>query len=225
MTTRGIRNFNPGNIDRHDNVKWQGMAADQSGDPRFVVFTDPKWGIRAIARLMLTYSSQYGLKTVRGLIGRWAPPSENNTGAYVAAVASAVGVGADDQIDVDSAAVMAPLVKAIILHENGSNPYSEAQISEGIRLAGVVDAKPPAATKAPPVQAQAGAVGLGATAFVLDKVNSAASWAPEVKKAAAGLSDYAGVPIMDHAITIIGTVAGGLALLGLALTVLHLRKA
>ena len=97
MTDRGFRNNNPGNIDR-GTIKWQGMAADQSSDPRFVVFTDPKWGIRAIARLMLTYSNQYGLHTVRGLIGRWAPPSENNTDAYVSSVCQWTGLHPTDTL-------------------------------------------------------------------------------------------------------------------------------
>lgn len=229
MTTRGVRNNNPGNIDRNA-TKWQGMAADQSSDPRFVVFADAKWGIRAIARLLLTYSSQYGLKTVRELIGRWAPPGENNTTAYIDAVAAglkAAGIAAtaDTYIIVDSATTMTALVRGIILHENGSDPYTDAQIAEGIRLAGVADAPPPKVASQTHVLAQAGALATGGGAFVLDKVNAAASWAPSVKKAADSLSDYSGVPIMQHAITIIGTVAGGLALLGLGLTVLHLRKA
>jgi len=37
---RGIRNHNPGNIEKGD--PWQGLAADQSGDPRFAVFAAPE---------------------------------------------------------------------------------------------------------------------------------------------------------------------------------------
>jgi hypothetical protein len=84
---RGIRNNNPGNIDRNT-TKWQGMADDQSSDPRFVVFKTPQAGIRALAKILLTYQNHDGLKTVRGIIGRWAPAVENNTSAYVAAVAA-----------------------------------------------------------------------------------------------------------------------------------------
>ena len=51
---RGIRNHNPGNVLRTKSVTWQGQAEDQSGDPEFVVFTAPEWGLRAIARILLT---------------------------------------------------------------------------------------------------------------------------------------------------------------------------
>jgi hypothetical protein len=218
MTSRGIRSNNPGNIDRNA-TKWQGMAADQSSDPRFIVFTDPKWGIRAIARLMLTYSNQYGLHTVRGLIGRWAPPSENNTGAYVAAVAQNCGVGADDEIDVDSSAIMLPLVKAIILHENGSNPYPDSVIAEGIRLAGVADAPPPKLATQHTFQAQVGAgvavLGAGGA--------QVAQYAPTVKGWADQLADYTGSSVVQHAVTVLLTVAGGLTLVGIAAQFLKQR--
>ena len=45
---RGIRNHNPGNIDK--GADWEGLADDQSSDSRFCVFKDPVWGIRAMAR-------------------------------------------------------------------------------------------------------------------------------------------------------------------------------
>jgi hypothetical protein len=82
MTTRGLRNNNPGNIDRNT-IKWQGMADDQSSDPRFVVFKAPVFGIRALAKTLLAYQNQHGCKTIRQIINRWAPPSENKTEAYV----------------------------------------------------------------------------------------------------------------------------------------------
>ena len=80
--TRGIRNNNPGNIEKSKNNKWQGMAESQP-DKRFITFTSPEWGIRAIARILINYKDKYDLDTVKKIISRWAPPSENNTGAYV----------------------------------------------------------------------------------------------------------------------------------------------
>ena len=95
-TPRGIRNNNPGNIDYNPSVKWQGLA-DPPREPegRFCRFAAPKWGIRAIARLLITYQDQHDLNTVRGIINRWAPPIENDSDAYVNAVASSLGVDAD----------------------------------------------------------------------------------------------------------------------------------
>ena len=131
---RGIRLNNPGNIDRTGD-KWQGMAADQSGDSRFVVFVAPHWGIRALAKVLLSYQRKHGLKTVRGIINRWAPPVENDTGAYVDQVAKVCGVEPDDTIDIQNKVVLRAMVTAIIQHENGQQPYGAAVIELGIELA------------------------------------------------------------------------------------------
>lgn len=133
-TPRGIRNHNPGNIDRTAD-KWQGMAADQSSDSRFVVFVAPQWGIRAIVKVLLSYQRKHGIKTIRGIINRWAPPAENNTDAYVNQVAKACGVEPDDTIDIENKAVLRALVSSIIKHENGQQPYGAGVIELGIDLA------------------------------------------------------------------------------------------
>lgn len=218
--TRGLTNNNPGNLDR-DTIKWQGMAADQSGDPRFIVFTDAKWGIRALAKTLLTYQNQYGLRTVRAIINRWAPPGENNTGAYVAAVAAGVGVDPDAEIDVDTSATMMPMVRAIILHENGSDPYADSVIAEGIRLAGVSDAKPPALVTQHTFQTQVA----GGVAVVGAAGAHVAQYAPTVKGWADQLGTYAGAPIVQHAVTVLLTVAGSLAILGIASQILKQKAA
>lgn len=130
---RGVRNNNPGNI-RKGPEKWQGLApeSDQS-DPAFWRFLAPEWGIRAIVRILRTYQAR-GLVTVRSIIGRWAPPTENNTDAYVAAVARQLNVSPDDRLTL-TGDQLTNLVKAIIRHENGVQPYSDATIAQGIALA------------------------------------------------------------------------------------------
>lgn len=127
---RGIRNNNPGNIER-TGTKWQGMAPQQT-DSRFIVFESPHWGIRALARTLRTYRNSYGLNTVRGMINRWAPPVENNTDSYVRSVAAAVGVSPDQPLAFD-AGQLRRLVAAIIQHENGEQPYSDSQLDDGIQ--------------------------------------------------------------------------------------------
>jgi len=130
---RGIRNNNPGNI-RRNSTKWQGLAAVQN-DSAFFQFTAPDYGIRALARLLVNYQDVHGLNTIRGIISRYAPSSENNTTAYIDAVAAHVGASPDAPLDVR--AVLPLLIEAIIQHENGSQPYDVAVINNGIRLAGV----------------------------------------------------------------------------------------
>jgi len=221
MTPRGLRNNNPGNIER-GTVRWQGMADDQSADPRFIVFKTPQWGVRALAKTLLTYQNQYGLRTLRGIVNRWAPNSENNTAAYVAAVAAGVGLGPDTEIDLDTSEVMTPLVRAIILHENGADPYSDGVIAEAIRMAGVSDAKGLPLTKQKPFLAQA-----GSAAALLSAVGAhLASYAPLVKGWADELGEFVGAPVIQHAQTVLLTVAGGLTIAGIVATAVnHLRSA
>ncbi|MCR4331896.1 MAG: hypothetical protein NUV34_04225 [Sulfuricaulis sp.] len=117
------------------------MSPDQSGDSRFVVFTSPVWGIRALAKVLLTYSRVYpqdtpqDIDTVREIINRWAPPVENNTGAYVAVVCKALGIGPDDEIDVTDETTMQGLVRAIIRHENGRMIYDDDLIADSVQRA------------------------------------------------------------------------------------------
>lgn len=133
-TPRGIRNNNPGNIDRTAE-KWQGMAADQSSDSRFVVFSAPVWGLRALAKVLLSYQRKHGLRTPAAIIGRWAPPVENDTGAYARQVAKALGVGVGDQIDLQQPETLQRILPAIVQHENGQQPYPTALVAEAVRLA------------------------------------------------------------------------------------------
>lgn len=128
--TRGLRNNNPGNI-RHSASKWQGMRAEQT-DSAFVQFTTPEYGIRALARVLQSYANQ-GFTSVADIIGRYAPSNENDTGAYINAVAHALNVQPGTPLDVRS--VLPRLIPAIIRHENGIQPYSAEIIAKGISLA------------------------------------------------------------------------------------------
>lgn len=127
---RGIRNNNPGNI-RRDGTGWLGLAPQQT-DPDFFQFTTPEYGIRAIARILKSYQRE-GITTLQEAIGRWAPPVENNTQAYVSAVCSACGVNPGDTIDLT--AKLPQVIPAIIQHENGEQPYSAQTISYAIAMA------------------------------------------------------------------------------------------
>lgn len=133
---RGVRNNNPGNIEK--GIKWKGLAAQQT-DSRFASFVHPKWGFRAIARILLG-DWREGQNTVRSLIEEWSPSIDvhagkavaQNTGAYVAAVARHLSVGPDEPINVP--AKLPQLLDAIARHENGGYRYDPAIITEGITL-------------------------------------------------------------------------------------------
>ena len=139
---RGIRNNNPGNIEYSPNTNWLGLDSKNPSDGRFCRFKSPEYGIRALTRILKNYTKRdgtagiglTGIDTVYEIIHRWAPPSENNTDAYVKSVASALGVDAKQHIELTED-VLLRLVKAIILHENGTQPYDDAVILTGVKMA------------------------------------------------------------------------------------------
>jgi hypothetical protein len=137
VLSRGIRLNNPGNIRKTGFwFNWQGLGYPQD-DLSFVRFRTAAWGVRAIAKTLLTYQSKHGLYTIAGIIARWAPPHENNTAAYVASVSAYSGIGAHQKIRISYYPVMYRVVLAIIRHENGTQPYPKALIDAGLRAAGV----------------------------------------------------------------------------------------
>lgn len=63
--------------------------------------------------------------------GNTAPPHENNTVAYINAVAAGIGKSADGLITVDD---MPALMQAIVKHENGVQPYPVEDFKKAIDL-------------------------------------------------------------------------------------------
>ena len=134
---RGIRNHNPGNVEYHiDGDEWDGMCEEQE-DGRFLQFDEAVMGIRCIAKLLLNYQARSQCQSVKDIINRWAPPFENDTTAYIEHVAALLEVEPEDEIrlrtrDLDKLPI---LIKAIIQHENGVQPYSNELIDEAIEKA------------------------------------------------------------------------------------------
>lgn len=131
--TRGVRNNNPGNIRLVPGVEWVGQCF--GADTDFCTFSDPKYGVRAIAEILHSYWVRDGIRTISGAIMRWAPPTENNTGAYMDDVAQRCAIDADEPTTL--AAIIVPLIEGIIAHENGNFSYPTSVIQEGIALAGL----------------------------------------------------------------------------------------
>lgn len=184
-TPRGVRNNNPGNI-RLGKDKWQGLSQQQT-DGSFCQFTDATWGIRALAVLLINYQDKYNLKTVKAVIDRWAPPIENDTGAYVKAVVDSMNktglnVSATTVLDLHRFDYLFGLVSAIIRHENGAGPektvnewYKDDIVKEGLRRAGVVPESKKVVTTTTVSAAASAGVGIDQLAGVIPQVTSAVS--------------------------------------------------
>lgn len=165
---RGIRNNNPGNIEKGKD-KWQGLKLKmEETDPRFAEFKDPTWGIRALAVVLINYQDKYGINTVRGIINRWAPTHENDTSAYINQVCAACRMEPDEPLDLHRYEALRPIVEAIIRHENGRGPkstlnswYDRATIDTALQRAGVLKPSVEIA-KVPVTKETVGATGTGA---------------------------------------------------------------
>jgi hypothetical protein len=132
---RGIRNNNPGNLVKTA-IKWQGkISQNENPDTRFEQFINIPFGIRAMA-LDITNDIKKGKNTLRTLINEYAPPSENDTTAYINSVSKQTGIAADAKINA-TPEILAALIAAKIRIENGtqSSLYIDANdIKAGIDL-------------------------------------------------------------------------------------------
>lgn len=117
-TPKGIRNNNPGNLRYVASIPWTGQTGDDGTG--YAVFDSAEHGVRALGRQLQTYAGR-GLTSVREIISTYAPSNENDTAAYISAVAGELGVDPDQPLDVYG--VLPNLVAAIIHHENGIQPY------------------------------------------------------------------------------------------------------
>lgn len=134
---RGLRgaaakNLNPGNL------RFAGQAGATMGSGGFAKFATVDEGLTALAKqlnLYLTGQSATGkADTVAAIISRYAPPTENDTKAYISRVARFMGVSPDQRISNDPLTV-AKLMKEIIRHESGMSESDLVGYTEGIRMA------------------------------------------------------------------------------------------
>ena len=132
MPTRGERLNNPGNI-RITNQQWVGKITP-SVDSQFEQFDTPEHGIRAMAKIILTYFHN-GINTIDGVINKWAPPSENPTTAYIANVCKWCGYSPDSQLMFTSLDDLSPVILGMINQEQGGCIYTMEQIKTGCQMA------------------------------------------------------------------------------------------
>ena len=124
---RGILNNNPCNI-RKSTDKFQGEV-QPSQDKDFKQFETMAYGYRAAFRVIRTYINNYKCDTIRKIISRWAPKSENYTENYIRVVSERSGIPENDIVYPDNREMMVRIVAAMSYVENGR----EAVMSDVIR--------------------------------------------------------------------------------------------
>ena len=133
----GLRQNNPGNI--RPGAGFIGETGQGSG---YAQFGSEEEGLRALARLLGTYSDEYGINTLRGLTSRYAPRSDNEASFdnYVSYLGEQLGIDPDEEFDLKSR--RDELIPAIVGFEQGrdfGDRYSQGQISRAIEAAGTDD--------------------------------------------------------------------------------------
>lgn len=124
---RGIRNNNPGNLKYGEFAVQNGAVGKDGGG--FAVFDSMQAGIAATLQLLRSYVSR-GYDTIRTIISRWAPTGDNNTAAYIAAVAKRLGISADQKLSGDN---LAGVAQSIFSHENGTAYGNLGALTDSVR--------------------------------------------------------------------------------------------
>ena len=115
--SRGLRNCNPGNI-RRSKVHYLGEVRP-SQDSDFKQFESMAYGYRAMFVLLDSYRRRYALNTLRQMLNRYAPPSENFTEGYIRFVSQKTGILPDEELNTRSERDMVPIISAMSEIENG----------------------------------------------------------------------------------------------------------
>lgn len=137
MPTRGLSLLNPMNIMENPRIKWLGEIKPTT-DPegRLCEYDTFINGIRAGALTLLAYNIEHQLLSIREMITRFAPASENPTSNYIQFVADKCAVSPDDAVDlIDNIQLFQTMVNAIIQFEQGVAFCTPYQIQQGVEIA------------------------------------------------------------------------------------------
>lgn len=122
---RGLRNKNPLNIIKNENISWIGKITNGK-DRIFESFTDMKWGFRAAFVLLRKYINVHHCNTIHKIIHRWAPDGKAAETAYEQWVAKVAGIGVNEIVKFDDQTTMLLICSGMCEFENGKgwNPQN-----------------------------------------------------------------------------------------------------
>lgn len=115
---------NPGNLRR---------AGQSSG---FAQFSSPAEGLRAMARQLKLYQNRDGLNTLQGIIGKYAPASENDVDTYVGNVSKRTGFGANEKLNLNDPETLSKVISAMTKQENSKSNYTPKVVIEVLNNTG-----------------------------------------------------------------------------------------
>lgn len=116
---RGYRCNNPLNIRYVASNNWKGSITINKMDGQFEEFLSLYYGYRAAFVLLWNYLNKARLRTIREIISKWAPSSENNTEGYIAYVCNYSGINENATLYFSDPLMMIPIVIAMTMVECG----------------------------------------------------------------------------------------------------------
>ncbi len=111
--TRGLRNKNPGNL-KFASIGWQG---ETGSDGTFSIFDTAINGLRAAGITALNIGARH--PDLHSFGNVWAPVKDGNSSTYGDDLATWIGVGANDPFPYSDPTMLAFLLHAITIRENG----------------------------------------------------------------------------------------------------------
>jgi hypothetical protein len=122
------------------------------GGSGFQQFATPEEGIAAADKNLKVYGEKHGINTLRGVISRWAPPSDNNdTESYINTVAKKIGLDPNQKIDLSDPVQRHVLSGAMFTVEKGAknlfkvgqqNPQTQVASTSNDPLEAFLSGKP-----------------------------------------------------------------------------------
>ncbi len=127
---KSVRNNNPTNLRYISSAPFTGQTKNDAG---YGVYSTALLGARAGFRNLQNYFTRDGLDTVRGIVSKWAPTSENPTSAYITFVAQQLSVSPDQALTYQTHA--RSLIKAMARFEAGYQPFNDQLYADAYKAA------------------------------------------------------------------------------------------
>lgn len=108
---------NPVNVRYYSSNDWNGMIGSKNG---YCKFDSVENGYRASYKLIKKYIEAYGLNSIKKIIGRYAPESENNTKDYINNVERWSGISKNSCISSEDINKISKLIAAMARQETGT---------------------------------------------------------------------------------------------------------
>jgi len=141
---RAVRSNNPLNIRISSRNDWEGelpAALNKAVDNSFESFYRPSSGYRAATILIRNYQKFYGDNTIKRIIERFAPPTndigefENHTDSYIASVARDLSLPTTQPLNLFDDELMTRLLVAMHKVEAGGVWFGERLARAGVEQA------------------------------------------------------------------------------------------